>query len=177
MKKILLILLPILTIISAFTSVMLTDWRIDDENYVITFKTKGVKGGFKGLKGGIHFLENDLSQSKFDVTVDVNTISTGIGMKNKHALAEDFFDAGHYPTIHFVSSAVIRSDTSFVVKGYLTMKDVTHEISFPFTFKKEEEKGIFKSEFEINRKDYNLDKKGIGEIIQIKLNVPVKQQD
>lgn len=153
---------------------LLTNWQIADEACSITFKTKGVKGNFKGLKGTIHFEETELVQSRFDVTVEVNTIQTSIGLKNKHALAEDFFDAAHYPLIHFSSSTISKSDSGFVVSGPLTIKDITKEITFPFSFERAGHNGVFKGTFEINREEYNLNKKGIGEIVKIDLHVPVK---
>jgi polyisoprenoid-binding protein YceI len=174
MKKLSILLIITSLTLSAYAAMLLTNWQIADEAYAITFKTKGVKGSFKGLKGTIHFAEDNPAQSGFDVTVDVNTIDTGIGLKNKHALADDFFDAKHYPLIHFSSSDIIKSDSGFVVTGPLTIKDVTKDISFPFSFERAGHTGVFKGAFEINRKDYNLNKKGIGEIIKIDLNVPVK---
>ena len=101
MKKLSILLIITSLTLSAYAAMLLTNWQITDEAYAITFKTKGVKGSFKGLKGTIHFAEDNPAQSGFDVTVDVNTIDTGIGLKNKHALADDFFDAEHYPLIHF----------------------------------------------------------------------------
>ncbi|MDQ6479081.1 YceI family protein [Dyadobacter sp. LHD-138] len=174
MKKLSLLFIIISLTLSAYAAMRLTDWQIVDEIYSITFKTKGAKGSFKGLKGTIHFEEANLVQSSFNVAVEVNTINTGIGLKNKHALAEDFFDAAHYPHIHFSSSTISKSDSGFVVSGPLTIKGITKEITFPFSFERAAHNGVFKGTFEINRNEYNLNKKGIGEIVKIDLHVPVK---
>jgi len=156
------------------TPSLVPDWQIEDGAYSVTFKTKGAKGNFSGLKGTIHFDTTKLAESKFDVTVEVKTIDTGIGIKNKHALAEDFFDAEHYPEIHFTSSNITKSDTAFTVTGFLTIKDISKAISFPFMFEQTSRDGVFKGVFEINRKDFNLAKKGVGELVKVELNVPVK---
>ncbi|SEJ30071.1 YceI-like domain-containing protein [Dyadobacter koreensis] len=159
----------------SFISNILPGWQIKENAYSLTFKTKGAKGSFRGLTGTIHFDTIRFAESKFDVAVDVKTIDTGIGMKNKHALAEDFFDAEHYPEIRFKSSNVVKSDTAFTVTGLLTIKDISKEISFPFTFDQTGQIGVFKGIFEINRNDFNLLKKGVGELVKVELNVPVIQ--
>ena len=175
MKKQLILFFGILLLCISFTSIVLPDWKIENDANSITFKTKGAKGNFRGLKGTIHFDTTKLAVSKFDVTVDVKTIDMGIGMKNKHALAEDFFDAEHYPEIHFTSSNVTKSDAAFIVTGFLTIKNISKEISFPFIFDQNSRYGVFKGAFEINRIDFNLAKKGVGELVEIELNVPVRQ--
>ena len=175
MKKQSILFFGILLLCISFTSIVLPDWKIENDANSITFKTKGAKGNFRGLKGTIHFDTTKLAVSKFDVTVDVKTIDMGIGMKNKHALAEDFFDAEHYPEIHFRSSNIAKLDTGFIVTGYLTIKGISKEISFPFRFDQTNHEGLFKGTFEINRKNFNLTKKGVGELVEIELNVPVRQ--
>lgn len=174
MKKLSSLLIILLMTLSVYAALFIINWQITDETYSITFKTKGVKGNFNGLRGTIIFAEMEPSHSKFDVTVDVRTINTGIGLKNKHALAGDFFDAEHYHLIRFSSTAVIKSDSGFIVSGPLTIRDMTKEITFPFSFERSGSQGVFKGSFEINRKDFALDKKGIGEIIEIALNIPVR---
>jgi len=103
----------------------------------------------------------------------VNTISTGIGLKNRHAMAADFLDAEKYPTIRFASNTVTPTEKGFVANGNLTIKDVTREIAIPFTFDGAGDEGVFRGQFELNRSDYNLEKKRIGEVIAIELVVPV----
>ncbi|SEK19538.1 Polyisoprenoid-binding protein YceI [Parapedobacter koreensis] len=127
----------------------------------------------KGLKGTIDFDRTDLQNSRFDVTVDVNTISTGLGLKNRHAKAEDFLDAEQYPTIRFASSKITPSNDGFIAQGTLTIKNVSKEMTIPFTFDDTGSEGVFRGNFKLNRKDYNLEKNRIGEVIDVELVVPV----
>src|SRR5690606_3626124 len=124
----------------------------------------------------IEFDRLDLANSKFDVTVDVNTINTGLGLKNRHAKAEDFLDAEKYPTIRFASNTVTPTEDGFVANGNLTIKDVTREIAIPFTVDGSGDEGIFRGQFELKRTDYHLEKKRIGEVIAVELVVPVSKQ-
>lgn len=162
-----------LLLFSAFTSAYFVGWQVKEDDYTVKFSTKGASGTLKGLKGTIDFDSVNLANSKFDVTVDVNTISTGIGLKNRHAMAADFLDAEKYPTIRFASNTVTPTEKGFVANGNLTIKDVTREIAIPFTFDGSGDKGVFRGEFELNRTDYHLEKKRIGEVIAVELVVPV----
>lgn len=165
-----------LLLLSAFTSTYLVGWQVKEDDYAIKFSTKGASGTLKGLKGTIDFDRADLAKSRFDVTVDVNTISTGFWLKNRHAKAEDFLDVDKYPTIHFTSTKITPSTNGFVANGKLTIKDVTRDVTIPFTFDESGNEGVFRGDFELNRKDYNLEKKRVGEIINVELVVPVNKR-
>ncbi|HWK59070.1 MAG TPA: YceI family protein [Parapedobacter sp.] len=175
-KKILYSGMVCLLLLSAFTSAYFVGWQVKEGDYAVKFSTKGASGTLKGLKGTIEFNRLDLANSKFDVTVDVNTISTGLGLKNRHAKAADFLDAEKYPTIRFASHTVTPTENGFVANGNLTIKDVTREIAIPFTFDGSGDEGVFRGRFELKRTDYHLEKKRIGEVIAVELVVPVSKQ-
>lgn len=162
-------------ILSAFSLALGIQWQIKEGDYTIRFNTQRASGTINGLKGTISFDKKDLAGSHFDVTVDVHTLDTGLKMKNRHARAESFFNAEKYPTIRFVSSKISNAGDQYLVKGKLTIKDITKDVEIPFSFGEKGNEGVFKGEFEINRTDYNLNKKGVGEIINIQLSVPVKK--
>src|SRR3979490_936723 len=95
-------------IVSAFTVIKSQNWKIGDD-YSVKFTSDDPSGIFRGLKGAVIFDENDLVNSKLDVTVDVSTINTGNGMKNTHAKSEKWFDAEKYPVISFTSSEITKT--------------------------------------------------------------------
>lgn len=152
-----------------------TSWKVDDKKYNVAFTAEEADGVIKGLKSTIVFDENNLEESSFKASLDVNTINTGNGMKNKHAKAEKWLNAEKYPTINFASSQITKSDKGYIAKGKLTVKGITKEINLPFTFTKKGKTGIFKGSFSIKRQDYNITEDGIGDNIKITIDVPVKQ--
>jgi polyisoprenoid-binding protein YceI len=160
---------------SAFTVMNAVSWQVNDDSYAVKFDTKGASGIIKGLKGAINFDEANLPGSGFDVTIDVNTLSTGNGMKNHHAKSESFFDAGKYPLIHFVSSKIEKTTDGYLATGKLTIKETTKNVTIPFTFEGSGNEGTFKGNFEINRTDYDLIRNGVGETVKIELVIPVKK--
>jgi len=176
MKRIKNILLSVLVLLStAYAANMYSDWKIDQSNYVIKFNTKKAKGTIQGLKGTINFDQNNLSESNIQVQVDVNTLDMGMGLKTKHAKADDFFHVSAYPTISFTSSKFSKSASGYVVEGDLKIKDVTKKVSIPFTFTENQNKAEFIGAFEVNRLDYNLIKKGVGEVVNIEIKLPVSK--
>jgi polyisoprenoid-binding protein YceI len=156
---------------SAFTVIKSQDWKITD-GYSIKFDGGDPSGEFKELKGTVSFDPNDLATSKFDVSVDVATINTGNGMKNKDAKSDKWFDAEKYPVIKFTSTAITKTAEEYDAKGILDMHGVQKEITIPFTF----DNNVFAGSFEINRLDYNIntaEPNHGGTKFKIDLSVPV----
>jgi polyisoprenoid-binding protein YceI len=168
MKKIILFCLIGSSVLAA---AYITHWEPKD--YAIKFSTRMAKGSIAGLKGTIDFDPNRLAASKFDVSVDLNTLDMGLGLKTKHAKAENFFHAEKYPTLYFKSDEIVRQGDQYSCSGILTIKGISKPVIIPFTFNQEGEKATFNGKFTINRKDYNLNRKGVGEIVEIELNIPV----
>ncbi len=65
-----------------------------------------------------------------DVTIDVNSISTGVAKLDEHLKKPDFFDAAKYPTITFKSTR-FKFDGNELdeVEGLLTMHGVTKPVT------------------------------------------------
>lgn len=138
-------------ILSAFTTYNSISWKIA-EGYSIAFESKNPAGIFKTMNGNIQFDANNLAASSFDMQVDVKSINTGNGVKNKHAVSENWFDAAKYPQIKFKSSKIAKTSKGYEVTGTFDMHGVQKVITFPFTF----EKNTFKGSFEINRTDFKI---------------------
>lgn len=161
----------LIIITSAFTFFQSFDWKISD-NYSVKFDSVDPSGEFTGLKGTIQFDENNLTASKFDCTVDVESINTGNGMKNTHAKSDKWLDAAKYPVIRFTSQAIKKTATGFEAIGTLDFHGVQKEITLPFTFVN----NVFTGSFEVNRLDYDINKAEPNHgsaVLKVTLNVPV----
>lgn len=158
-------------VFSAFTIHNSVSWKIS-EGYSIKFSSENPSGIFSKMDGEVIFDENDLSGSSFNVKVDVSSINTGNGMKNKHAKSDKWFDAEQYPTINFTSKKFNKTPVGYEVTGTLEMHGVKKEFTMPFTFKN----NVFESSFTVNRLDYNIGTtKGMSGKVpnEIKLNISV----
>ena len=172
---------PILSIVllavsTATVYVTAPSYKIS-EGYSIQFKSKDPSGEFKVMKGIVKFSEEDLSDSKFDLSFDVNSISTGNGMKNKKAQTAEWFDAAKYPKITFVSTKVEKSGSDYVVVGNLKIKGVSKEQRVPLKVKKNGNDLVFTGDFKVNRIDYKVGKKSnvVPDIMNISYSIPVSK--
>lgn len=133
-----------------------------DEGSSVKFTIKNfgvnVGGSFTGVNGEINFDPNLIQTSTFNVSIEARTVNTGIDMRDEHLRRQEYFDVQTYPRIKFVSTQVARGkkDGTYQVTGQLTIKDVTKEISFPFTASTKENGYQFEGEFKINRRDFNV---------------------
>lgn len=119
---------------------------------VSNMKVNTVEGTIKGMKGDVDFNKKDPGKSSFDVSIDVNTIETGIKKRDNHLKNEDFFEVSTYPTISFKSDDVEKTSTGYKTTGTLTIKDVSKRITIPF----KASGNTLKGNFTINRKTYHV---------------------
>lgn len=175
MKKLFYPLLAgVLLMSSAYVSITSQEWKIKDD-FSIKFISKDPSGIFKDFKGTINFDETDLASSKFDLSIEVASISTGNGMMNKKAQIEEWFDAAKFPQIKFVSTKIEKSGSSYSVFGNLKMKGVTKEIKIPVTYAKSGETAKFSGTFNVKRSDFKIGHKGdvVPDVMKIEFSVPV----
>jgi polyisoprenoid-binding protein YceI len=151
------------------------------EGSTVTFKIRNfgfsVSGSFSGMGGIIYFDANNLPACRFDVSLDANSLNTGIDMRDNHLREVDYFDVKKYPSIHFQSTRVGASGPSghYMVYGKLTIKNQTRDISFPFTATDSANDYRFKGEFKMNRKDFGVGGSStISDNLELTLNVLAK---
>ncbi len=179
MKKIILSI-AVLTafVISAFTVADI--WANDEKTSTVKFELPGHQGSFSNLTININFDKTNLAQSKITANIDVKTLKAGDAKLESHLLSPDFFDAEKFPKITFTSDEIKATETGFLAKGKLTMKDSTKAVELPFTFtEKDKANATFSGTMTVNAADYGVmkkkaDKPGNDKVL-IYLEVPVKK--
>jgi len=132
---------------------------VDDKSEVkFTVKNFGLNtsGTLSSLKGTIKFDPSNLSSASFNVSVDVNTINTGISMRDNHLKGKEYFYTEKYSNISFVSTGVKPANDGYILTGQLTIKGVSKDISFPFTAVVQNGGMLFTGNFSIDRKDFDV---------------------
>lgn len=159
--------------------VFAANWKVDASKAKVQFSVKGplgtVHGTFGGLKAEIDFNEKNPSGSSITASIDPNTVSSGVGLRNHHLKTEEqWLDTKKYPRISYRSKHVEKTKDGYVAHGELTLKDVTRPVELPFTFSGSGNGGVFKGHFTIKRSEFHLGKPGgsVGEEITISLEVP-----
>jgi polyisoprenoid-binding protein YceI len=167
-------MIVVIMMASAFTVVSNTSkWSVKEDAYSVKFTSSKFEGSFKGLKSELIFDESNLGASKISATIEASSVNTGNGMRNKHA--KQGLDAEKFSTVKFVSSSISKSGNGYTATGNLTIKDVTKQISIPFTFTKNADGGVFEGTFSVVPAEYNVTKAGTPERLDFQLNVPVKK--
>ena len=168
-----------------------TKWTFDKAHSKIQFDVSHmviaeISGQFHEYDGTILADEEDFSDLKIDLSIDVKSIDTDEERRDGHLRSPDFFDAENYPKITFKSSSVkAAGNNKYKLTGVLTMhgvsKTVTLDVKYGGTIT--DPYGNIKAGFKItgtiDRTDFGLkynsplDSGGlmIGEKINITCNV------
>ncbi len=128
--------------------------QIDSEKAIVNyhFVKEKVEGTISGMKASITFNTNDLSKSKIEGTVDVSTLTSGNGLRDKHLKSKSYFDADQYPTLKFVSEEIKKNDEGFLMTGYISLKDQRKKVSIQFSY----ENNVFTGKSEIYTNDFDF---------------------
>lgn len=128
MKKLLLIVL--VTFASVQVNAQVVNVDIDNATVQFLFVKKNVEGTLSGLKATVKFDPKHPDSASISGTVETKTMSTGIERRDHHLISSDFFDAEKYPTMKFVASKIVKTDSGYVVNGNLTIKETTKDEQF-----------------------------------------------
>ena len=116
------------------SSAMASSWTIDPDHSNIQFKIRhlmitDVKGTFGKVKGVIRIDEKDMSLSAVEVTIEIDSINTGVAKRDEHLRSNEFFDAARFPTMTFVSRKVTQSGKGQMkILGDLTIRGISREV-------------------------------------------------
>jgi polyisoprenoid-binding protein YceI len=126
-------------------------------HFVITL----VEGRFNNVKGDFT-LGAPFSTSKANVTVQIESIDTGVTMRDDDLRSNNFFAAATYPTMTFVAKSFKGTPDACKVVGDLTIKDVTKEVTLDGKYKGMvtdpwgNQRAAIQLTGVINRKDFHL---------------------
>jgi polyisoprenoid-binding protein YceI len=93
--------------------------------------------GGRFIEHEINFIfdENNFENSSVEVTIPVGSIDTFSPELNNKMGDEGFFDADHYPTMHFISRDIKQIDDSHaLMTGDLKIRGVTLPVTFDVTY-------------------------------------------
>jgi len=123
--------------------------------------------------GDIIFNPDDLTKSSFHVSIKTESINTDNNSRDEHLKEADYFDVKNYPQIRFVSSSVKPGSNkgSYEAVGTLTIKNISKEITLPFTAEKKGDGWLFSGGLKMNRRDYSV---GGSSTISNELTVEIK---
>jgi polyisoprenoid-binding protein YceI len=95
---------------------------------VLHMSLSRVRGHFGNIGGTIVLNESDITKSMVNVTIDVNTVDTGVAARDGDLKGTNFFDVAQFPTATFASTSVAKSGNGLAVSGNLTLHGVTKPV-------------------------------------------------
>jgi polyisoprenoid-binding protein YceI len=149
-----------------------------------------VHGQFSHVTGTVVLDTKNMAKSSVEAIIPVNTVDTGVAMRDNDLRGKDFFDAPVYPTMTFKSTSVTPDSSGYKVIGNLTLHGVTHPVTLqmdapsqPITLKGQIHRG-FQATTSLNRKNFGLTWNGllpdgdamIGNTVKITLDVEAVQK-
>ena len=145
-----------------------TTWAIDTSHSVAEFGVKHlmvstVKGSFSDVTGSIELDDSDLTRSKVDVSIGVDSITTRDERRDAHLKSDDFFSVERHPKMTFTSTRVEPNGKDRLnVNGDLTIRGVTRPVTLDVEFNGRAtspwgaEVIAYSAQTTINRKDFGL---------------------
>ena len=77
--------------------------------------------------------------------------------RDNHLKKKDYFNVEQFPEISIISTSIKHIKGENYIGTYkLTVKNITKDITIPFTFNEITGNGILRGTFELNRLDYNV---------------------
>ena len=167
------------SIVTLFLLTEVNAQKINQEKSKVEFEIgnlgiSSVDGTIGNMKGTVSFDKNNLSKSKFDVTISPKSIDTENEERDEHLQNEDFFNVDKYLTIRFQSTSIIKKGNEYLAKGKLTILETTKEIELPFTVSQNGSASTFTGEIDVNRFDYGLAAKSYSGTFMVGKTAEVK---
>ena len=146
-----------------------TKYQITPQNSKIEFVGSKVtgshNGSFQDFSGQIDYTGN-VEQSRVNITIKTDSITTDTADLTKHLKTADFFDVAKYPEATFVSTAIKpggEQGASHTVTGNLTLHGTTKSVTFPATIAVTPDVASVDAHFSINRKDFGINYAGAAD--------------
>ncbi len=99
-------------------------------NFEIGHFGTSINRGRWDKKEGTVQLDRAGRTGKVDITIDMNSINTGVGPFDGHLKSPDFFNTAQFPTARFVGERFVFSgDKVTEVQGSLTLMGKTHPVT------------------------------------------------
>jgi polyisoprenoid-binding protein YceI len=169
-------------------------YTVDVTHSSVEFSVKhmmitNVKGSFDKFDATIMYDPENIENSSVEVSIDVSSIDTKDEKRDEHLRSEDFLDAANHPAITFKSNKIEKKGDQYVAVGDLTIRGVTKQVELPFELNGpitnpwgQQVMGV-EIDFELNRKDYNvnwnktLDSGGlvVSDDVKVEINMEAKK--
>ncbi|WP_196888929.1 YceI family protein [Aureivirga sp. CE67] len=136
--------------------------QIDTNKSKMQFEISNM-GGLKTVEGNFSEISGEIITEigtlvKIDFCLNASSINTENKKRDKHLKNQDFFEVEKYPNICFTSTSIIKQENSYLVKGNLTIKNITKQIEILVSFDGKTLENT--DDFILKRYDFGVGSKG-----------------
>lgn len=171
-------------LVLAGASVAASYTRVVPEKSSLAFVSQqmgvSVDGAFKRFSATLDFDPAKPEGGKATLDIDLASIDAGGPEANDEVKGKNWFDVKQFPTARFVSSSVkALGGGKFEVRGQMSIKGRTRDVSAPFTLKQEGANAVLEGSFPIKRLDYGVgtgawgDTSVVADEVQIRFRLTV----
>ena len=109
-------------------------YKLDPSHTFIQFYTSHIGfgtivGRFNTFNGSFNWDENNPTASSIQFTIQMDSVDTNWAERDKHLRGEEFLNVDKYPTATFKSTAYIGNGDKGLMKGVLTLRDVSKPVT------------------------------------------------
>lgn len=123
-----------------------------------------VSGKFTDVAGKISFDEENPKNSSVSVTIQIDSLNTGLKKFDEHLKSADFFDAKKFSTAKFTSKKItVTGKNTAKIEGDLTLHGITKTVVLDTVLNKIAENPFsktptigFSAKTKINRSDFDM---------------------
>jgi len=117
----------------------ITKWVLDPTHSELQFKVKHlmittVTGSLKSFSAELSSEGDDFNNAAISFKGDISSLDTGNADRDNHLKSGDFFEIEKFPTMDFKSTSMEKEGDDYIVKGDLTIKDITKPIKLTAEF-------------------------------------------
>ena len=161
-------LILVLTTLPVLLVAQTTKWINDKNHTSVKFEAQHlgvaiVACQFMEFNGSMLSDKEDFADAKIIFTVQTKSVHTNVEMRDNDLRSKNYFDVKKYPEMNFKSESFSKQkDGSYILSGYLTIKDITKMVEFKVTYHKTitdpwgNTRTGFRAKLTINRFDYHI---------------------
>ncbi|MEX0431387.1 YceI family protein [Spiribacter insolitus] len=132
-----------------------TEWNIVYDESRLGFEATQQGGRFEGrfedFSADMRFSADDLAASRFDVTIETGSVETGSSQRDSNLPDTAWFNTDAFPEAYYVTREIRATADGYEAVGDLTIRDNTHEVVLPFTWRTEGERAEMDGAVTIDR--------------------------
>ena len=173
--------LPILfCLVAVCGSALAADYQVEKGstlNFSGSFQGEKFDGRFRDFEAQIRYDSTNIESSRFDVIVNLASVSTDDKDRDDALPGADFFNVGKFPNAHFVTRQFKKDGDKITAEGTLTMKGVSKPVNLDVVFASRDAGATLDVSGKVQRLDFGIgsgdyaDTATIGDEIQIKAHL------